>query len=211
MSRQDSDICGQELHRRLLEGDPVAPSELVESYMRRLVKRVCARAQVPEDDFRAQDAVTDTLLEYAQQPTKYCPAKSSLLTYLAMSAYRDLLNMMATEQRRSNREFSLEVVEHRSLDGNNLIESAEDTVLVGEGILTPEERVLLWQRVSEQFPVPTDRQLLSLILNGERRTTVYSAVLGIQDSDHDEQRRVVKRHKDRLTKRLVRLGGKLHE
>ena len=211
MAAEARDDYGEELHRRLLEGDPVAPSELVESYMERLVRRVCAKAQVTDDDARVQDAVTDALLAYARQPTKYIPAKSSLSTYLTMSAYGDYLNMLAIDRRRSNREVPLEVVELRPLDRNSWIEAVEDTVVEREGNLTPRQRALLWQRVSEQFPDPTDRRLLSLMLDGERRTAAYSAVLGIQNADHDEQRRVVKRHKDRLTKRLVRLGDRFRE
>ena len=211
MAAEARDDYGEELHRRLVEGDPVAPSELVESYMERLVRRVCAKAQVTDDDARVQDAVTDALLAYAREPTKYSPAKSSLSTYLTMSAYGDYLNMLARDRRRSNREVPLEVVELRPLDRNSWIEAVEDTVVEREGNLTPRHRALLWQRVSEQFPDPTDRRLLSLMLDGERRTAAYSAVLGIQNADHDEQRRVVKRHKDRLTKRLVRLGGRFRE
>ena len=211
MAGQDKDSYGQDLHRRLVEGDPIAPSELVEAYMEKLVKRVCSKARVTGDDMLANDAVADTLLGYAQEPTKYCPAKSSLLTYLTMSAHRDLLNMMAKERRRKNREVSLGGVEHRTLDRNNWIEAAEDTVVEREGNLTIGEKALLRQRVSEQFPNPTDRRLLSLLLDGERRTAAYSAVLGIQGLDGAEQRRLVKRHKDRLAKRLVRLGSKFRE
>lgn len=211
MAADTRDDYGEELHRRLVEGDPVAPSDLVESFMERLVRRVCAKAQVTDDDARVRDAVTDALLAYARQPTKYSPGKSSLSTYLTMSAYGDFLNMLARDRRRSNREVPLEVVEHRPLDRNNWIEAVEDTVVEREGNLAPRQKALLWQRVSEQFSDPTDRRLLSLMLDGERRTASYSAVLGIQNADHDEQRRVVKRHKDRLTKRLVRLGDKFRE
>lgn len=209
MAVQDRDAHTRELHRRLVEGDPIAPSELVETYMDELLRRVGAKARVTRNDVFIHDAVTDALLAYAQQPTKYNPAKSGLLTYLTMSAHGDYLNMMERERRLSSREFPLEDVEHRPPGRNNWLEAVEDIVVEREGSITPEEKALLWRRVFEQFPDPTDRRLLGLLLDGERKTAAYSAVLGILDSDQDEQRRVVKRHKDRLTKRLVRLGGKL--
>lgn len=199
-----------QLHQRLLQGDPLAPAELVETFMEELVRRLRARARPLRDDDLILDASTDTLLAYAQQPTKFDPAKSSLLTYLTMSAYGDLLNMLAREYRKKKREIPLEDVEHSLSVGNNMVEEAEDEVLERYGISTIEKALLL-RRVVEEFPDPVDRQLLNLMLSGERKTTAYSAVLGIQDSDRGEQKQIVKRHKDRLTKRLQRLGGKFRE
>lgn len=215
-ARREQDAHAHELHHRLVEGDPLAPSELVGAFSEELVRRVRARAQITNDDFIVYDAVTDALLAYAQQPTKYNPTKSGLLTYLTMSAYGDYLNMLARERRREKREIPLEYVEHRLDAGNNLIEDlliedVLDTVMEREGILTPEERIRLLQQVSERFPDPQDRQLLNLMLLGERKTAAYSAELGILDSDKNEQRRIVKRHKDRLSKRLKRLGEKLRD
>lgn len=214
--RREQDAHAHELHHRLVEGDPLAPSELVGAFSEELVRRVRARAQITNDDFIVYDAVTDALLAYAQQPTKYNPTKSGLLTYLTMSAYGDYLNMLARERRREKREIPLEYVEHRLDAGNNLIEDlliedVLDTVMEREGILTPEERIRLLQQVSERFPDPQDRQILNLMLLGERKTAAYSAELGILDSDKNEQRRIVKRHKDRLSKRLKRLGEKLRD
>ena len=215
-ARREQDAHAHELHHRLVEGDPLAPSELVGAFSEELVRRVRARAQITNDDFIVYDAVTDALLAYAQQPTKYNPTKSGLLTYLTMSAYGDYLNMLARERRREKREIPLEYVEHRLDAGNNLIEDlliedVLDTVMEREGILTPEERIRLLQQVSERFPDPQDRQILNLMLLGERKTAAYSAELGILDSDKNEQRRIVKRHKDRLSKRLKRLGEKLRD
>ena len=211
MARQNRDAHVRQLHQRLIERDPLAPSDLVETLMDELVRRVRAKAHTTSNDVLVYDAVTDALLAYAQQPTKYSPAKSGLLTYLTMSAYGDYLNMVARERRRKTREVPFENVEHRLHDGNNWMADVEDTIMERHGVFTPHERSRLLQRVSEEFPDPQDRKLLNLMLLGERKTAAYSAVLGIQAFDHDEQRGVVKRHKDRLTKRLERLGGKLRE
>ena len=163
------------------------------------------------DDILVQDAVTDALLAYVQEPTKYDPTKSGLLSYLSMSAYGDYLNMVAREQRRAKRQVPIETVEQRLEAGNYWVEDVEETVLRNLGTLNNEERSQIQMKIIEQFPDPRDRQLLRLLLDGERKTAAYSTVLGIQESDPTEQRRIVKRNKDRLTKRMERLRDKLGE
>lgn len=48
------------------------------------------------------------------------------------------------------------------------------------------------------FPTPLARELVVLILEGERGTDVFAAVLGIQGLDLERTARVVKQHKDQL-------------
>ncbi len=211
MTRPNRDEYACELHQRLVEGDALAPSELIETLIEELITRVRSKAQISRDNTLVIDAVTDTLLAYVQQPDKYNPGKSSLVTYLTMSAYKDFLNLFERERRRSNREISIEDVEHRRLSGNKCIESIEGKIVNPEGILTSSERKSLWMRALEQFPDSKDRRILILMLEGERNTSAYSAILGIQNLVCDEQRRVVKRNKDRINKRLARLGNKLRE
>ena len=67
------------------------------------------------------------------------------------------------------------------------------------------------QQVFNTITDPRDRRLLQLLRAGERKTAVYAEVLGIQDRDAMEQRKIVKQHKDRLKKQLERLGVKLRE
>jgi RNA polymerase sigma-70 factor (ECF subfamily) len=53
---------------------------------------------------------------------------------------------------------------------------------------------------------PKDRELLQLILLGERSTRRLAEALGLGPMPEDELRREVKRHRDRLMKLLERLG-----
>jgi len=69
----------------------------------------------------------------------------------------------------------------------------------------------LIQRVFNTITDPRDRQLLQLLRTGERKTAAYAEILGIQDHNAMEQRKIVKQHKDRLKKQLERLGVKLRE
>jgi RNA polymerase sigma-70 factor (ECF subfamily) len=196
----------RQLHTRLLQRDPVAPAEFAEAFLDELVRRLRAKVGPGCEETLLHDAATDALVDYLQHPSKFNPRKSALLTYLTMAAYRDLLNMIAKEQRRQHREVPLQVVEEILNDRNNMIEH-EDQMING---MTSAKRAEIMRMVDETFPDSRDRAFLELMMNGERRTTIFSGVLGIQSLTPDEQRKIVKRHKDRITKRLQRLGGKIH-
>ena len=54
-----------------------------------------------------------------------------------------------------------------------------------------------------------DGEILSLMLDGVRETGQYALVMGITGEDVDTQRQLVKRAKDRLTKKLQRFGQRI--
>ncbi len=196
-----------EIHQRLLAGDVVAPPEVVDAYLEPLVNGLKRRFPSLSDPHLIDDAATDALLNYLEHPHRFDPEKGRLLGYLRLSAHRDLLNMLQKERRRRQREDRLrqhlrrEPVELQTASGNR--KRGDDT--------SPDPVQALKQRVFEAVTDPRDRHLLALILDGERKTAIYAEILGIQGQDREHQRRLVKRHKDRLKKRLVRLGAKLHE
>ena len=49
-----------------------------------------------------------------------------------------------------------------------------------------------------------DRRLIQLMLDGERSTGAFARVLGIENQSTEDQRRIVKQHKDRLKASLQR-------
>jgi hypothetical protein len=122
-----------------------------------------------------------------------------------MSAQADLVNLQRKAERRHKRERPLKLVEERAVGGN--METGEPNGQVAEmDSRMQAERV---DRVLDNvFPDPVDRRLAALVLDEERRTGPYATVLGIQDAPLEEQRRTVKRQKDRIKKRLSRLGHK---
>jgi RNA polymerase sigma-70 factor (ECF subfamily) len=61
------------------------------------------------------------------------------------------------------------------------------------------------------FIDPKDREMAELILGGERSTETFVTVLGLGGRSLDKQRNEVKRHKDRIKKRLERYGKGLPE
>ena len=198
---------GEQLHQRLRQGDPAAPSEVILAYLEPLNRRLRQRFPEVQDETLIQDAITDTLFQYVQSPERFDPTKSSLSSYLTMAARGDLLNALARERRRSARQVPLETVAEAALAGNTLEEdespgSAEEDRMAASQFM---------HHVLQQVPDPQDRELLKLMLAGERKTIRYAGLLQIEQRSVAEQRRIVKRHKDRLKKRLQRLGVKLRE
>ena len=79
------------LHARLLAGDPFAPSALADAYLAPLVARL-ARAYPREDPHLVETAAIDAVLDTAEHPARYDPARGSLGTYLWVAAKGDLRN-----------------------------------------------------------------------------------------------------------------------
>lgn len=194
------------IHRRLLARDPVATSELVEAYIEPLVRQLAYRFTKLDDPHLVRDAVIDALLKYIENPERFDPERGKLSAYLLMSARGDLLNKLKSEQRRRLREVHVDNVELQPHLRNTLIEDGESTRLPF-GLTMADIEAHVEQIITDQ----RDRQILELILDGERKTEHYSQILGITDLNIRDQRQQVKRAKDRLVKKLRRLGKRLDE
>jgi RNA polymerase sigma-70 factor (ECF subfamily) len=234
----------EQIHRRLVDRDPIAPSELADTYLPLLIERLKKKFKsVAEHE--VMDAAADAILNYAEHPERFKPARLDLEGYVMMSAQGDLLNALARHRR--HREGPLEcpacgegqlaklpgvcpacgIAIPRGSEATERREIHFEAVAEGEvarntwrepnpgEAVEQSERVRgatdLRGRILETFTDPRDRQLVRLILDGERKTAAYSAILGVQSLDILEQRRLVKQHKDRVTQRLRRLGAKLRE
>ena len=127
-----------------------------------------------------------------------------LFGYLRMSARSDLLNL----RRHFGPEFvSVEsAVELEGTPGEHIVETASDAILEDEDVaaLSP-----IWDRLAVLFPEFTDRQIVWLLVEGERNTDEYAAVLGILELPREERAKEVKRHKDRVKVTLGRRIGEL--
>ncbi len=190
------------LHFRLLAGDPLAAAECVERWLPLLERQLWARSK----DIAAQDshlittAAIDALLDYTAHPEKYDPKRSDIMTYLNMLARGDLLNAWSRITRIQGRTEALQAVESSQADRNNL----------EEDVATSIDAAAAWERVMEEIPAPLDRRLLALMIQGVRDTLSYAQLLGIEHLPEREQRAIVKRHKDRINKRLQRMGESNH-
>ncbi len=188
----------KQIHQRLLTRDPTASAECAEGVIGPLTKRLERRfPRLRESDLVA-DAVTDAVFSYLKRPEQYDPARRGLLGFLAMAAEGDLKNALAKRQSRREMEVSLDDVDLETVGGNRVVGPAE---AAGEVDLDK-----IRSGVSALFDDPRDRQLAELVLEGERSIEVCARILGLEGLPIVEQRREVKRHKDRIKKRLERYG-----
>lgn len=190
MGEQDPTVLA--LHDRLLAGDPVASVDLAERFLEPLIRATRSALRPSDDEQLADDAATDALLSYAERPEQFDPSRMSLDRYLRMSARGDLRNLRAREARQRARRAPADV-ELAEVRGN--MDSDEPQTERAEEL---ERDALAVAHNAEEA------QVLQLMLDGERSTETYAAVLGIHRRPVEEQRRVVKRTKDRLKKRLER-------
>lgn len=188
----------REIHERLLAEDVTAPAELAEALLEPLLQWLSKKYPKLSDPDLLYDAVTDALISYIKHPAQFDPTRRSLMGFLVMAAEGDLRNALAKEKRRRQRETSLEVVELGVAGGNIGVEVGNSE--------TESEREKLRQALPRIFEDPKDLAIVELIISGERTTAAFVEVLQLRHLPVEQQRREVKRHKDRLKKRLERYG-----
>jgi len=196
----------EQIHRRLLERDPTAPADLAELVLDPLAARLRSRFPDLGDPDLIDDAVTDAVLNYAERPEQFDPAKRGLFGYLEMSAVGDLKNALKTLRRRQGREQALDVVELPSDRRNRVTMVNDPSTTVEDEVVGSLARQRLLAQARAAAETPQDAKVLQLMIDGERKTDRFAEVLGLEGLDPNQRRRLVKRHKDRLKKRLERLG-----
>ena len=190
-------------HEQILRKDsPIAFAQLSELALPHLVSFL--QQEFPQvEGHDCETAVIDCLLTYHAAPEKYDPEKLTLFAYLRMASRHDLLNALDRNNRRKRPLHSID-------------EPAIQPQLVSDA--TPEsdlEELAEWlgsssrQEILQRFEATLnnmDRQLFLLMLNGVRESEPYAEILHLDTLPAAEQRREVKRAKDRLTKSLSRFA-----
>ena len=193
-----------DLYARLIEGDPTAPSDLAVTYLDRLTEWLI-RHNPGVDPHDCATAAEDAILALIKNPRSYKSERQTLEVYLRISALGDLRNRLRSEQRHRERRVPLDVVELSPDARKYLWDVVGDPALIVEKL---EDVDLATIRANLQVALTEEEnRVLELMTQGERRTEAYAAVLGITHRPVSEQRRVVKRVKDRIKKRLERAGG----
>jgi RNA polymerase sigma-70 factor (ECF subfamily) len=185
----------RDLHRRLLAGDLTATAEAAERFLPPVVAALRRRFARLSDPHLIDEAAADAVFSLLTKPDRYDPDKAGLAGYLTMSAAGDLKNRLAAERTRAakRRDLAVELL----ADGRKG-EETENTPLSG-----PELR----DRLTPLFDDARDLEAAVLILEGVRPTARYAEVYGLGCLTVGEQRKLVKRHKDRITKVLQRHGA----
>jgi RNA polymerase sigma-70 factor (ECF subfamily) len=189
------------IQARLLRGDPTAPLELAEEALPELEQYLRSHFPTFRDESLFSESAADAIMAHVKAPDAFVRDKRSLLGYLKMSAKGDFLNAWDRQRRlrKLRKEISLSSVElglsrrkeHKTTKGAEPDHEREAAALI-----------------RSLFPNPTDLKIAVLIAEGERSTSTFAKILGIADLHVSEQRKIVKRHKDRIKKMLEREGRK---
>ena len=195
----DDEWC-RRIHERLLARDPTAPAELAETLGDVVFRKLRMKYAAQEPDM-VRDAAWDAIRGYMERPTAFDPGQRGLLGYLLMAAEGDLLNALAKIRRRRRREDLIDPVELAAFGGNKGQEQLDAQLDVAR--IRPE--------LDRLFPDQADRQAVDLIVEGERSNAAFVEVWDLGKLPLEEQRKAVKRGKDRLKKALERLSQDFHE
>lgn len=191
-----------DIHFALLSGDPIAPARLVDAVVIPLTS-VLRRQNLALPREMIEDAATDALLDLITRPDRYDSARSSLLNFLLHIASNKLIDSLRSVGRR--RETAVGgLVELELYESNNLHQVRGDLFL-GDFIQGADEiPAPLLHVLDEVLTDPVDRRIARLIANGRTETADFAAALGISHLSATEQPAIVKRHRDRILKRLQR-------
>ncbi len=183
-----SDDPGRTLHEQFLAGDPTAFAKIAEHYLAVLAERL-SHAQPKVDPHLIETAVEDALLDYYSHAARFDPSQSRLESYLFMGASRDLLNALKPKKVDINR------VELDRVTTEYEVEIPADNDVEREVML---RLAPILEQVRGLLSDPLDQQILELMMENVRDTSVYAHLLGIEDRPVGEQATIVKRRKDRI-------------
>jgi hypothetical protein len=156
------------------------------------------------DPMACEEAAGEAIVGFLNNPAAYSPERLAVHAFLRMAAQRDLQNLLRKERRHQRNRRDLNVVEHASEDGKHL-ERNDDPSLplqIEEARQRQAPPDALWQQLTD-----VERRFWEQMQQGEWRTPVFAVILGVTHLSAGEQRREVKRVKDRLKKRMERTGG----
>lgn len=213
MTRSGSTDWDRQIHARLTQGDKVASAELAEALLDDLVAKLKRRFPRESDQDLFVDAAIEAVMSYIKNPGQFDPDRRSLKGFLVMAADGDFRNLRDKRYRFRVHETAVEDVEESASGRNRRIHTRADSDGVGplsEAIYREDEEA--YRRfLDETFVDQVDRLLADLVLSNERSTDRFSEVLGIQNEPIEQQRKIVKKHKDRIKKRLERLRSDCRE
>lgn len=174
----------------------------VERYALALVKS--GKRRYASDD-AADEAVIRAVYDYKNHPEKYNPEKGkSLYRFLLMAAEKDYLNEFDKELRQTGRWDALDSVD--IYDDAPEQEQYERQIPADVNIaaLIEEGESLVWIEIRYHLPDPRDQLCAYYMLDGVRESSVFVDIYELHHLPLNEQDHVVKKHKDRIKKKLGR-------
>lgn len=194
-------------HQRILQQDVTAFAELCELALPQLVSFL--QSLFPhQDPHICEQAAIDCLLNYQARPGQYDPDKLPLWPFLRLAAKRDALNLIDKQSRHERPLHPLDdpAIQQQLPPENSL----DDHFGLDEWLaqFTHHSRQEIMEILDHEWDA-VDKQLLLLLIEGVRESERYAEILQITHLAAAAQRTEVKRAKDRLNKKLQRLGRRL--
>ena len=199
------------LHERLLAGDPTLLGDIATLARDHLVAHLGAKLR-GVDEHVVQEAANDALLEYGKFPGQTnATSGAGVMGFLVLRGESRAKNALKRERRRQVVEGSF-ALGLRPGGADNPVEllpahREHDTKPLPDPSPDPLDDLDRRDRTSDVLDGATnamDRELIQLMLDGERSTSEFVRVLGIGNKSLPDQRRIVKQHKDRLKVALQR-------
>ena len=192
---------GEHLHQRLLTGASLTvTTEIAELFLPKLMNSLAAEFTGIRDPHLIVMATDDALMHYFEHSAKYDPARSGLFTYLRVIARSRLLNSLGEQTDTEGRK---KVVELSDTETVNIV-AAQDEQDAEASLISLDIQAEIMRQVEKFITDPTDLRVIALMIAGVRETSKYTEVLGIGDRPIPEQRKLVKRCKDRIKKVIDR-------
>ncbi|NNB99628.1 sigma-70 family RNA polymerase sigma factor [Corallococcus exiguus] len=173
---------------------PDVASNVFAKYMGPLVRKLCRRLGCTDED--ATDAALEAIFSYLRAPERHDPAKVGLDTYLLKTATIFVRNRMRSESVRSRREQQYGDI--AALGTTSREEEMKVSVEAGSAL----NRLVSQGALSDEKDIAT----LRLLLQGENSIEELAKAMGLHELPVEDKRRAVKRYRDRLMRRLARVG-----
>jgi DNA-directed RNA polymerase specialized sigma24 family protein len=186
------------LYQHLCAGDRLAQSAFIAAILDPLASHLRLWRR-DADEHTCLTAAEDAVLSLIRTPAIYDPAKRGLIGFLCMAAEGDLLNALKKEKKHCTNRENRDCVELPATGGNSVAEElADDLPSFDDPDIAAEIASF----------TATEREVLRLMRDGEKRTSAFAAVLGIEHLPVEDQAREAKRAKGRIIKRLQRARRK---
>jgi hypothetical protein len=206
------------LHERLVSGDPSPLGDMAKMVLEPLTQQLRQKfpgSSFPQvDDHLLMEKAADALLEYGAAPSQAnATSGAGVLGFLTLRATSRVKNALRRERARQRTEGRYahglgprvrgepnNPVELRLVHGEYAEEPPEARVPapVAKDVTEVLEGQDRRENVLQGVGIELDRLILQMMLDGIRSTAAYAGVLGIAELPVEEQRRIVKRHKDRI-------------
>lgn len=182
------------LHQELASGKSSTADDLAGRLLFRLISPLLRQYSAADPDV-IWDSVTETILNYLRDPGMFDPSHGTPLdVFLSHCARRNITDKLRSEARRRKRETNF-----YCLFENNFVELGDSAANI-----EMETEIDFARDLGTALKSPLDRKIFELCVNGERSTEVFADVLGVSELPIEEQRRAVKRAKDRILKMVRR-------